>query len=237
MDSVSACAPSSGTACVNVSGGSSPYSYSWNNSTSTSDCANDLDSAMQSVSVTDNNGCNATDSVFVIIYPEPVLTISSDTTILNGGEASLWVNGGVSYLWTPFTDLSCDDCANPIADPLDTTVYCVTAADINGCQATACTTVRVEIICGQIFVPNAFSPNFDDENDILCVYNNCMESMTFAVYDRWGEKVFETSSMNVCWDGTFREKPMSTGIYVYKLEGTLITGTKVSQSGNVTLVR
>ncbi|MBL7900261.1 MAG: gliding motility-associated C-terminal domain-containing protein [Crocinitomicaceae bacterium] len=237
MDSVSACAPSSGTACVNVSGGSAPYTYVWNNSTSTSDCANDLDSAMQTVTVTDNNGCSATDSVFVIVYPATVLSISADTTILNGGEASLWANGGVSYLWTPFTDLSCDDCPNPIADPLDTTVYCVTATDINGCQSTACTTVRVEIICGQIFVPNAFSPNFDDENDILCVYSNCMETMSFAVYDRWGEKVFETSSMNVCWDGTYREKPMNSGIYVYKLEGTLITGTKVSQSGNVTLVR
>lgn len=237
MDSISACQPSLGEACVSVSGGSSPYSYSWNNSLITNACANDLDSGMQTVTVTDNNGCTATDSVFVIVYPAPVLNISSDTTILNGGEASLWVTGGVSYLWTPFTDLSCDDCANPIADPLDTTVYCVTATDVYGCQTTACTTVRVEIICGQIFVPNAFSPNFDDENDILCVYSNCMESMTFAVYDRWGEKVFESHSLNICWDGTYREKPMNSGIYVYKLEGVLITGTKVSQSGNVTLVR
>lgn len=237
MDSTSACNPLLGSASVLVTGGSGPYSYSWNNSTSTANSANDLDSAMHTVVVTDVNGCTETDSVFVIIYPAPVVTISPDTTILNGGEAQLFVTGGSYYLWTPFTDLSCDDCANPIADPLDTTTYCVLVTDQNGCQVNVCTTVRVEILCGDVFVPNAFSPNNDDENDLVCVYSNCLESMHFAIYDRWGEKVFESSSKYVCWDGTYKGKPMNSGVYVYKLEGYLITGTKVSQSGNITLVR
>ncbi|MBK8925294.1 MAG: gliding motility-associated C-terminal domain-containing protein [Crocinitomicaceae bacterium] len=237
MDSTSACSPGLGSASVQATGGTGSYTYVWNNSSSTSNAANDLDSAMQTVLVTDASGCTATDSVLVIVYPAPVVTISSDTTILNGGEAQLWVIGGGTYVWTPFTDLSCDDCANPVADPLDTTVYCVTVTDANGCQASACTVVRVEIVCGDIFVPNAFSPNNDDENDILCVYSNCMEVMTFRIYDRWGEKVFECSDQNICWDGTYKGKPVNTGVFVYVLEGYLITGDKVSKSGNISLVR
>ena len=93
------------------------------------------------------------------------------------------------------------------------------------------------IICGDVFVPSAFSPNEDGENDILCVYSDCMENMTFAVYNRWGEKVYETNSMTICWDGTWKGKLLNPAVFAYTLEGSLINGELVQQKGNISLVR
>jgi gliding motility-associated-like protein len=64
-----------------------------------------------------------------------------------------------------------------------------------------------------------------------------MESFTFDIYNRWGEKVFTTSSMNICWDGTWKGKELNSAVFVYILEGYLINGTKVSQKGNISLIR
>jgi gliding motility-associated-like protein len=58
------------------------------------------------------------------------------------------------------------------------------------------------------------------------------------VYDRWGEKVFETTEVDQqCWDGTFRGKELNSGIYAYKIRVTLTDGTYVEESGNLTLLR
>lgn len=237
MNSVSGCQPNLGAANILMSGGTPGYTYVWNNSASATATATDLDSAMQTVTVTDANGCTFTDSIFVAVYPSAIISVSPDTTIANGGEASLFASGGVSYLWSPVTDLSCDDCAYPIASPPDTTIYCVTVTDSNACVATACTAVHVKIVCGDVFVPNAFSPTVNGENDVLCVYSNCIESMYIVIYDRWGEKVFESSSESVCWDGTYRGKDMNPGVFVYQLDAVLINGETVSQKGNISLVR
>jgi gliding motility-associated-like protein len=118
-----------------------------------------------------------------------------------------------------------------------TTQYCVRVTDVNGCVDTACTIVNIEIVCGDVFVPSAFSPNDDGENDLECVYSDCIEQMTFSIYNRWGEKVFETNNMNICWDGTWNGKELNSAVFVYTLEGFLINGQAVSQKGNISLIR
>ena len=64
-----------------------------------------------------------------------------------------------------------------------------------------------------------------------------MKSMDFAVYDRYGNKVFETESVDVPWDGTYHGKQSGVGTYMWYLTGVLDDGTHVSRSGNVTLIR
>jgi gliding motility-associated-like protein len=97
--------------------------------------------------------------------------------------------------------------------------------------------ITVDQNCGDVFIPNAFSPNDMGENNMECVYGRCIVTMNFTIYDRWGEKVFITEDQSICWDGTFRGKPMNSGVYVYIFEGTLLTGEKVEKKGNITLVR
>jgi gliding motility-associated-like protein len=91
--------------------------------------------------------------------------------------------------------------------------------------------------CGEMFVPTAFSPDGNGENDMECVYGKCVKNIYFAIYDRWGEKVFETTNISQCWDGTFRGKEMNTAVFVYYMKATLTTGEEVVKKGNISLFR
>ena len=91
--------------------------------------------------------------------------------------------------------------------------------------------------CGEMFVPNAFSPDNNGENDIEYVYGKCIQKIYFAIYDRWGQKVFETTDMKQGWDGSFKGKEMNTGVFVYYLTATLTTGETVTKKGNISLFR
>ncbi len=97
--------------------------------------------------------------------------------------------------------------------------------------------VKILNECGQTFVPNAFSPDNDGENDMECVYGKCIKSMYFVIYDRWGEKVFETTNKSQCWDGTYKGKEMNTAVFVYYLKANLTTGEEVIKKGNISLMR
>jgi gliding motility-associated-like protein len=112
--------------------------------------------------------------------------------------------------------------------------------DTNGCIVTDTILITVmDVICEDpyIFVPNAFSPNGDGLNDILYVRGHVLATIDFAVYDRWGEKLFETKDKNTGWDGTFRGKPCEPGVYVYYLDATCIGGARYYHKGNITLIR
>jgi gliding motility-associated-like protein len=237
MSSFPACSPSTGSAAVSASGGVGGFTYSWTPVASTDSIVNGIDSAMAVVVVTDGNGCTATDSIFVDVYPEPLITVNPDTLIYWGDFVQLNASGGVTYSWTPIDYLDCDDCPDPIAAPEQDITYCVNAVDANGCVSDTCTTIFVEIVCGDIFVPSAFSPNDDGENDFLCVYSDCMEQMTFTIYNRWGEEVFQSSDMGICWDGTWNGKELNPAVFVYTLTGFLINGEAVDQKGNISLIR
>ena len=86
-------------------------------------------------------------------------------------------------------------------------------------------------------VPMAFSPNGDGNNDFLFVYGGQIERLSLDVYDRWGEKVFSTTSQDNGWDGTFKGKEVSSGVYVYKLKAVFLDGDTENKTGNITLVR
>jgi gliding motility-associated-like protein len=86
-------------------------------------------------------------------------------------------------------------------------------------------------------VPMAFSPNGDGNNDFLFVYGGQIERLTFEVYDRWGEKVFSTSSQDKGWDGTYNGKDVNSGVYVYKLKAVFTDGDIENKTGNITLIR
>ncbi len=88
-----------------------------------------------------------------------------------------------------------------------------------------------------MFIPNAFSPNGDNFNDVLYVRGKCLVNFTFQVFNRWGEKVFETSDQKTGWDGTQNGQQLNTGVFVYKLEGTTYDGKSFIQKGNITLLR
>jgi gliding motility-associated-like protein len=118
----------------------------------------------------------------------------------------------------------------------------VLSTDANGCTDLTTVTVFVEIPCNlnllDAILPNAFSPNGDQENDLLCGQSStCIKTFSVFIYNRWGEKVFESSSLNDCWDGTYRGQKLNTGVFAFLFEARLTNGDTFRKKGNVTLVR
>lgn len=90
---------------------------------------------------------------------------------------------------------------------------------------------------GSIFVPNAFTPNGDGNNDCFGIkHKSNFKNYYFAVYNRWGERVFESDSPDYCWDGTYRTTPSEGGTYYYFLSAESNCG-KIFKKGDVVLVR
>ncbi|HYG50418.1 MAG TPA: gliding motility-associated C-terminal domain-containing protein, partial [Flavobacteriales bacterium] len=234
----SACTANTGTATATANGGTAPYSYVWTPGSQTTAVVTGLGVGNYTVTVTDSNGCTQSQTVTVVQANNPVISITATpATIAPGGSTQLNASGGISYAWTPSSTLSCSTCPNPLATPGETTIYCVTGTDSNGCTDTACIKVTLEIPCGEIFVPTAFSPNKDGANEMQCVLGNCIAALYFAIFDRWGEKVFETHDQKMCWDGTYKGKVMNTAVFVYYLEATFNSGETITRKGNITLVR
>ena len=228
-----------GSATVKPIGGTGPYTYLWNtNPAQTSSTATNLSQGDYMCTITDANGCTQQVDTTITGNSGPVIAISPDTIIKSGNSVVISATGGGTYLWSPSTGLSCSTCAITTADPDKTTEYCVTVTDTSGCADSACMTITIDLPCGNIFVPNAFSPNGDHENDLECVYGNCITSLDFSIYDRWGNRVFHaTDPAENCWDGKYNGELMNTGVFVYYLEAVLSNGDKVSKKGNITLVR
>ncbi len=106
----------------------------------------------------------------------------------------------------------------------------------------ATVTVYVEIPCNynllEALLPNAFSPNDDSENDLLCPQNNtCIKSFELKIFNRWGELVFESTNLSDCWDGTHYQKPENTGLFAFQFVAYLNNGESFRKKGNISLIR
>ncbi|MBL7911472.1 MAG: gliding motility-associated C-terminal domain-containing protein [Bacteroidia bacterium] len=162
----------------------------------------------------------------------------SDTTIRFGQCVTLTGSGAKSYVWRPDYKLS-NFLTVPVVTvcPQNTTQYILEGWNSSQCHSSDTIDVIVVQDCGEMFVPNAFSPNDDGANDVLYVRGECLETLTFMVFNRWGQKVFETTDKHIGWDGTFKGDIMNTGVFVYRLEGKDYDGKGYSLKGNVTLIR
>ena len=88
------------------------------------------------------------------------------------------------------------------------------------------------------FVPNAFSPYDDNENGTLFVKGtNCVKDFHFIIYDRWGEKRFETRDVSEGWNGSYKGKKENTGVFTYFLTAILTSDKMIKKKGNVSLIR
>ncbi|TAL60470.1 MAG: hypothetical protein EPN85_07070, partial [Bacteroidetes bacterium] len=180
-----------GSVILSASGGGN---YVWNTG-ATNSSITIIASASGSFSVAVISGnCSDTASIYLNVYPLPTANAGNDTTIMQYQSATLNGSGGTSFLWTPSTDMSCYTCQNPVASPMSTTTYTLLVTSGNGCTAIDIITVTVtEIECNDPYLPNAFSPNEDHENDKLKIYINAIQCVTdfkLVIYNRWGEKIF-----------------------------------------------
>lgn len=195
------------------------------------------------VSSTYAEGCTVTDSVTVSVSTlngNAIMASANPTLILEGESSQLGIlPEGYNYTWYPPASLNDANTQNPLASPSETTTYYVSISD-GDCVYIDSVTVRVsDFICGDpsLYIPNAFTPNDDDRNNTLFVRGNFITAMHLRIYNRWGEKVFETREQQVGWDGTYKGKPADPSVFVYYLEVTCDGGVTWFEKGNITLIR
>lgn len=244
------CGSTDGSISLLVSGGSGSYSFLWSPNGETTSSISGLTANNYGVTVTDNSGCDVAETYSITTVGSLNVIASPISAVIDlGSTVQITTTGASTYAWSPSSNLSCDDCSNPIASPTTSTMYIVTGTDEFGCQGVDTVIITVNqppVDCSSIYVPNIFSPNSDNNNDFLCVYGDCIAELKLSIYNRWGELVYETESsitMNpgeesgICWDGNYKGKPLNSGAFAYKLYAKLVNGDIIEDSGSITIVR
>jgi gliding motility-associated-like protein len=192
--------------------------------------------------VTDTVTCNHTsDTSFTIkVHPLPFASFTwlpnppRDNTITDFTNLS---TGAVSYLWN-FGDGETSIEVNPKHLYIETGTFnaCLTATNEFGCSKDTCIPVQT-LITPLLDVPNAFTPGRFGVNSIIKVIGFGVKQMNWNIYNRWGEKIFESHSVRNGWDGTYKGKLQPMDVYTYTLEVTFSDGKKVRRTGDITMLR
>ena len=231
-----------------ASGGVGPYTLSLRSTGGQEvDDLNALSAGDYRLIATDANQCT-TDTVLTIERPRytPVRIIGPSGPVKLGQTVELRVAtaGKVSVRWFPPVVVDCDSCYTISFTPTEGSPVLVQATSPSGCVAED--SIYLEVLADySIFVPNAFSPNSDGNNDHFLPYtgNSVQRLLSFEVYDRWGGKVFEVKeqpaplSNNLGWDGSVRGVPANTGPYFWTVTVQFLDGHSQRFSGEVALVR
>jgi len=197
----------------------------------------------------DRYNCFAdTGYVTVVVGLYPTVRLGTGTLVVAGTDIRFnptFTNGPFkNYLWTPNVGLTCSNCPNPVATINNNITYRLTAQNIYGCSAGD--TISYTVQCQeaqQVFVPNAFSPDGDNVNDVLMVRGRGIATVKyFRIFNRWGELVFERNNFNPNdplqgWDGRIRGQAGNPDVYVYTAEVICSAGGVFVKKGNVTLFR
>ncbi len=199
------------------------------------------------VTVTNAAGCSGSAVGYIVkrtgTFPEPFEAWCDECEITQAHSTQVFSTDygeGYLYQWSPTQDMVTPQQASSVVSPMETTIYTVMVTDSFGCTKTDTVEIIVhELTCDDpfIFIPNIFSPNEDGKNDRLYVRSEILERFNFVVYSRWGERVFETTSLEEGWDGTYQGKPCQNGVYDFYFTGTCIGGKSCELKGNVMLVR
>ena len=173
-------------------------------------------------------------------YPYPIadFELTPENTTVDNAEITFTNNStdAITWIWD-FDDNTLDSIEyEPTHVYSDTGNYTVelTVYNANGCFTNVYHQVIITPI-ENIYIPTAFSPNGDGENDVLYV-RGYLNGMAFNIFDRWGKKVFEATNQSMGWDGTINNKPAMEGVYYWYLV-TTINGKKKTYTGDVSLMR
>lgn len=230
-----------------ASGGLPPYSFALNNDAFGPDPRfPGLREGAYTLIARDANECTVSATGMLVAAAIPEIELGGNIFLELG--ASIRLNALVNMpltgpAWTPAEGLSCTDCLNPDAMPLQTTTYTFSGRSADGCLAADSLTVLVLKI-RDVFVPNAFSPNDDGINDRFSIFGGpeVAQVKLFRVFSRWGELVFErrdfaANDESSGWDGKFKGKPLGQGVFAWFAEIEFIDGVTGLYEGDVLLTR
>ena len=213
---------------MEVIGGEAPYLYSIEGNAFTEyPLFSNLSAGNYLITIKDASGCEW-NSMIEIIEPVEVMVDLGEDIVLELGESTvLQAITNISTFdldsvsWFNLDSLACEDCLEQEITPLFTAGYSVFLMNENGCLTEDDVIVYVNNK-RRIFIPNAFSPNGDGQNDLFTIYGGLgvEEIENFKIFSRWGDLVFEKNNFQpndptMGWDGFFKGKKMNPAVFVF----------------------
>jgi gliding motility-associated-like protein len=216
--------------------------YVWNTG-DTTDRITVYNSGRYIVSVSNNQYCFGKDTVNVDMNLLPNVALSfTNRELCKYDTIQLSANGALNYYWyTPDMNRFIGS-QNPINYSIERTPITVYLKGIDDNNCVNYDSVRLYYVncCGSIFVPNAFSPNGDGKNDVFQpTFNEVkFEKYVFQVFNRFGQKIFETNNMNESWDGRVKGSTCDIGTYYYLIKTNCFESQEDKIiSGDINLIR
>lgn len=172
----------------------------------------------------------------ITVEANPVLNLGTDIFLEDGHSVVLKGDIGTNYeyWWSPSSGLDKPNIPNPTASPSQSTVYILKVNSANGCSVTDTLAVTVY---QRLYVPTAFSPNGDGQNDVWELINiRYYDDAEVSIFDRWGNTVYYSKGNYQAFDGTTDGRPLNADTYFYKI--SLVPNQKIFQyHGTVTILR
>lgn len=199
-----------------------------------------LNSTYFKVKATDTNGCEAFDSVRIVVQDTPVINIFQDTVVVIGESFPILVttDDSLTYNWSPPYAFDCSTCKNPVFKAESSDWYHVLVSDVYGCF-TKEFTFRVDVEEKySADVPDGFTPNGDGVNDEIYLRGwGIEEVLEFRIFNRWGQEVFFSDDLSRGWDGTYRSKEQAMDTYAYVARVKFYDGNEKTLNGFIELIR
>lgn len=194
-----------------------------------------------------NNTCpNETGRVTVTVGSIPTVDLGPDLTVEAGQPIDfkpVTSSDVISYRWQPATELSCNTCSSPrlIADK--DASYRLTVSTQYNC--TASDEIRITVVCGKgaVYIPNAFTPNGDNNNDVFYIKGYGIQKVkSLRIFNRWGQIVFSRENFspndkNAGWDGKVNGQIPASGTFVYITEVVCNENKVLPLKGTVLLLK
>lgn len=186
------------------------------------------------------SGCDSIVTLDLTVVPSPSVNIVTHAYETGNGVFvqldAISATSPLSYAWTSSAVLSGYTIPNPTTTILHPTWVYVTVTDANGCASTAGYEVQIPAT-STLYIPNAFTPQGDEANQVFRFYGTNIAQFELIIFDRWGEVIYETTDVNGFWDGTYRDRIVQDGTYVYKVFAIGLDDVTYDLSGHVTVLR
>jgi gliding motility-associated-like protein len=191
------------------------------------------------VIATNAAGCKDTGTVNVTVVDlSAYLTATPNVTIQGKTVVLETTNKYQVVAWMPQSQFPNQTAATQSIVMGDSSqTFSVVLRSVNGCTDTATVRVTIDPTSFNIYVPNAFTPNFDGKNDVFYILGPTIKEIELRIFNQWGQQIFATKDKGRGWNGLFNGQPQPAGVYVYTVKAVLYNGTIITQKGTLLLIR
>jgi len=224
---------------LNASGSNTYYwnpSDGLNNNQISGPTANPRSTTLYTVYISDGGYCRVASTVLVKVNPQPTVNAGPDLIFNSDEPMYLKAIGTGTMTWIFGDGILCHVCPNSQVVTRTGGNYMVQTINQYGCKSIDDLNIEVTNYYS-IYIPNVFTPNFDDVNDLFLVCGVGISNIEVSIFDRWGEKIFYSKEQLKGWDGTYKTDFCKQDVYTYVVNFTSLDGKTHTKTGHVSLLK